>query len=109
MLAGFEISNLGRLLKKYRALICCGYTVSVYTGMCHLCSQPVKNISTQQKAWNCMICDKEFHNFYKNLNRYAQTQQEEHVFSESSINALSRNSQVNPASISGEHLAGKVR
>lgn len=56
-----------------------------------------------------MICDKEFHNFYKNLNRYAQTQQEEHVFSESSINALSRNSQVNPASISGEHLAGKVR
>lgn len=55
MLAGFKISNLGRLKKKYRALICCGYTVSVYRGMCHLCSQPVKNILTQQKAWNCMI------------------------------------------------------
>lgn len=55
MLAGFKISNSGRLIKKYRALICCGYTVSVYTGMCHLCSQPVKNILTQEKAWNCMI------------------------------------------------------
>lgn len=47
MLAGFKISNLGGLIKKYRALICYGYTVSVYTGMCHLCSQPVKNILTR--------------------------------------------------------------
>lgn len=46
---------------------------------------------------------------YKNLNHYAQTQQEEHNFSKSSIHALSQNSQVNPASISGDDLEGQVR